>query len=107
MSQPPLTYQHFKNVFPTLMETYEKLGDEAQKSGPLDEKERAIAKLAIAVGAGLEGGVHAHARRGLDAGLTPEQIRHVVILALTTIGFPSMMKTFTWVEDVLETIDNK
>jgi 4-carboxymuconolactone decarboxylase len=49
----------------------------------------------------LEGAVHSHARRALDAGLKPDEIRHAVLLALTTIGFPSMMRTLTWVEDVL------
>ena len=101
MSQPPSTYMEFKNTYPDLTKAYENLGEECQKAGPLDPKERAIAKLAIAVGAGLEGAVHSHARRALDTGVTAGEIRHVVLLALTTIGFPSMMRTLTWVEDVL------
>lgn len=101
MSQPPKFYKEIKNRYPELIAAYENLGEHCQKAGTLGLKERAIAKLAIAIGAGLEGGVHSHARRALDAGLTPEEIRHVVLLGLTTIGFPSMMKTMAWVEDVL------
>jgi len=101
MSQPPKFYKEIKNRYPELIAAYENLGEHCQKAGPLNLKERAIAKLAIAVGAGLEGAVHSHARRALDAGLTPDEIRHTVLLGLTTIGFPSMMKTLAWVEDVL------
>jgi alkylhydroperoxidase/carboxymuconolactone decarboxylase family protein YurZ len=90
-----------KNRYPELIAAYENLGEHCQKAGPLNPKERAIAKLAIAIGAGLEGGVHSHARRALDAGLTPDEIRHTALLGLTTIGFPSMMKALAWVEDVL------
>lgn len=102
MSKPPSTYQKFKKKYPELVAAYETLGDECQKAGPLSVKERALAKLAIAVGAGLEGAVHSHTRRALDAGLAPDEIRHAVMLSLTTIGFPSMMRTLTWVEDVLK-----
>ncbi len=101
MSQPPSFYKDMKKRYPELFDAYENLGDECQKAGPLTPRERALAKLAIAVGAGLEGGVHAHTRRALDAGVTPEEIRHTVLLALTTIGFPSMMKAMAWIEDVL------
>jgi alkylhydroperoxidase/carboxymuconolactone decarboxylase family protein YurZ len=101
MSQPPSTYVEFKKKYTDLTNAYEILGRECQKAGPLNTKERAIAKLAIAVGAGLEGAVHAHARRALDAGVTGDELRHTVLLALTTIGFPSMMRTMTWVEDIL------
>lgn len=56
---------------------------------------------AIATGAWREGAVHSHTRRALAAGCTSDEIRHVVLLATTTLGFPSMMAVWTWVEDVL------
>ena len=37
--------------------------------------------------------------------LSEEQIRHAVLLAVTTIGFPSMMRARAWVEDVLSKND--
>ncbi|HSE40638.1 MAG TPA: carboxymuconolactone decarboxylase family protein [Acidobacteriota bacterium] len=101
MSEPPSTYLEFKKKYPNLTKVYEALGEECQKAGPLGTKERALAKLCIAIGAGLEGGVHSHTRRALDAGLETDQIRHAVLLSLTTIGFPAMMRTLTWVEDIL------
>ncbi|ODU25291.1 MAG: carboxymuconolactone decarboxylase [Verrucomicrobia bacterium SCN 57-15] len=84
------------------MRAYEALGEATQQAGPLDAKTRALAKLGIAVGAWREGAVHSHTRRALDAGCSPDEIRHVVLLATTTLGFPSMMAALTWVEDVLQ-----
>ena len=101
MSQPPSTYMEFKKKYTELTNAYEKLGAECQKAGPLSAKERALAKLAIAIGAGLEGAVHSHVNRALDAGLSADELRHVALLSTTTIGFPSMMRTLTWMEDVL------
>jgi alkylhydroperoxidase/carboxymuconolactone decarboxylase family protein YurZ len=49
-----------------------------------------------------EGAVHRHTRRALQAGCTPEEIRHVVRLAATTLGFPGMMAAWSWVDDVLQ-----
>ena len=58
-------------------------------------------KIGIAVGARLEGAVHSHVRRALEAGASADEIRHAVRLALTTIGFPTMMAALGWVNDVL------
>lgn len=102
LSKPPSTYRNFKKKYPELTSAYEHLGDQSQNAGPLTSRERALAKLAIAVGTGMEGAVHAHARRALDAGLSPDEIRHVALLSLTTMGFPTMMRAMTWIEDVLE-----
>jgi alkylhydroperoxidase/carboxymuconolactone decarboxylase family protein YurZ len=55
----------------------------------------------MAIGGRLEGAVHAHARRAVAAGATPAEIRHVVALAAPTVGFPTTVAAFTWVEDVL------
>ncbi len=101
MSQPPSFYMSFKNKYVDLAAAYENLGKECQKAGPLNSRERALAKLAIAIGAGLEGAVHSHTRRALDAGVSSDEIRHTVFLSMTTIGFPSMMKALAWIEDVL------
>jgi 4-carboxymuconolactone decarboxylase len=69
--------------------------------GPLDKKTRELVKLGIAIGNRHEGGTHSHTRRALDAGATPDEVRHVALMALTTIGFPAAMAALTWVEDIL------
>ena len=49
----------------------------------------------------MEGAVHSHTRRAVEAGCTSAEIRQVALLGTTTIGFPSMMKTLSWVEDII------
>jgi alkylhydroperoxidase/carboxymuconolactone decarboxylase family protein YurZ len=79
---------------------YESLGRACRTAGPLDGRTAALVKLGIAVGSRLEGAVHSHVRRSLEAGASPDACRHVVLLATTTIGFPAMMAALSWVEDV-------
>ena len=99
--QIPTRFQQFGKKYPAIMRAYEALGTATQEAGPLEAKTRCLVKLAIATGALREGAVHSHARRALAAGCRPDEIRHVVLLATTTLGFPSMMAVRTWVEDVL------
>jgi AhpD family alkylhydroperoxidase len=83
------------------MRAYEELSAASLGEGPLDRRSAELVKLGIAVGARLEGAVHAHTRRALEAGATADEIRHAVRLAVTTLGFPSMMAALAWVNDVL------
>jgi AhpD family alkylhydroperoxidase len=100
----PMRYVQFQKRHPRLFKAYDALGAAASAAGPLDGKTRALVKLAIAVGGQMEGAVHSHTRRALDAGCSPEQIQHVVLLGITTLGFPSMMKTLSWVDDILKPV---
>jgi alkylhydroperoxidase/carboxymuconolactone decarboxylase family protein YurZ len=99
----PARYQHFEKSYPSVMQAVEALGEVTQSAGPLDGKTRALVKLAIALGALREGAVHSHTRRALEVGCTPDELRHVGVLAITTIGFPGTMAAMSWVEDVLRT----
>src|SRR4030088_1248355 len=99
--QIPARYQHFQKNYSAVMQAVQALGEAAQSAGPLDSKTRALVKLAIAVGAMREGGGHRHTRRALGVDCTPDQLRHVGVLAITTIGFPSTMAAMSWVEDIL------
>ena len=83
-------------------DAYNRLGQAVVDAGPLDAKTERLVKLAIAVGASLEGAVHSHVRRGLSAGLTRDELRHVALLAITTIGWPSAVAAYAWIESVLE-----
>ena len=106
-TQLPARYQQFAKSYPTVMQAVEALGEATRGAGPLDQKTCALVKLAIAVGALREGAVHSHTRRALQAGCTPDELRHVGVLAITTIGFPSTMATMSWVEDILRTESSK
>jgi 4-carboxymuconolactone decarboxylase len=97
----PGRYLEFQKKFPSVYQAYDSLGAATASAGPLEGKTRALVKLAIAIGGQMEGAVHSHTRRAVEAGCTPEEIRHAVLLSTTTMGFPSMMKTLSWVEDII------
>lgn len=101
MPQLPEPFRRFERQNAAVVKAYEALGEACAKAGPLDAKTRELVKLGMAIGGRLEGAVHAHTRRALEAGATPEQIRHVVALAAPTVGFPTTVAAFTWVEEVL------
>jgi alkylhydroperoxidase/carboxymuconolactone decarboxylase family protein YurZ len=102
MPKPPEFYEDAKKRYPALFSSYEALGKAAKEAGPLDAKTAALVKLALALGAGFEGAAHSGARKALAAGASAEELRHVAILGVTTIGFPAMMRARAWVEDVLK-----
>lgn len=101
MSRPPKKFQQFMKKYHRVAEAYNQLGEACHSAGPLDEKTRALIKLGLSVGARMEGAVHSHVHKALDAGITPEEIRHAVVLAMPTLGLPTMMAAMTWVDDVL------
>jgi hypothetical protein len=68
--------------YPQVAEAYNQPGAACHSAGPLDEKTRTLVKIGLSVGARMEGAVHPHVRKALDAGLTPEEIRHAVMLAM-------------------------
>ena len=100
--QVPKRFLKFKESYPAVAKAYEQLGAAARGAGPLDAKTRALVGLAIAVGARHEGAVHSHTRKALEAGCRPVEIRHAVLLSVTTMGFPNMMAALSWVNDVLD-----
>lgn len=101
MSEIPKRYLKFKEDYPQVAEAYEAMGDAVHSAGTLDDRTRALIKLAISTGAKLEGAVHSHTRKAIKAGTTPEELRQVAILSLPTIGLPSMMAALSWIDDVV------
>lgn len=101
MTKLPSRYTKFFERYPEVGAAYRDLGDAVAEAGPLDPKARALVKLGIAVGARMEGAVHSHVRKSLEAGVTPDEIRHAVLQATTTLGFPGMMAALSWADDVL------
>lgn len=101
MAKLPKRFTDFTSGEPEIARAYSALGNAVHAAGPLDAHDRALVKLGIAVGAWQEGAVHSQVRKALEAGLTPEEIRHAALLAITTLGFPSTMAALSWVEDVV------
>ncbi|RKY94153.1 MAG: carboxymuconolactone decarboxylase family protein [Ignavibacteriae bacterium] len=102
MAQVPKRYLKFKEDYPEVLNAYEQMGDAVHNAGPLDEKTRALIKLAISTGARLEGAVHSHTRKAVKVGASREELRQVALLSLPTIGLPSMMAALSWIDDIIE-----
>jgi alkylhydroperoxidase/carboxymuconolactone decarboxylase family protein YurZ len=98
----PKIYQLFSEKYPEVLKAYEQLGEACRAAGPLEEKFQDLVKLGIAMGANSRGAVMSHTRKALAAGALPEEIAHVVLLSLTTIGFPKAMAAMGWVNEVVE-----
>jgi alkylhydroperoxidase/carboxymuconolactone decarboxylase family protein YurZ len=81
---------------------YEKLGEAVAEGGPLDANTRRLVKLALSIGCSSEGAVHSHIRRALAEGMNADQLRHVMLLAIPTLGLPTAVKALTWIDDILD-----
>ena len=102
MGKLPAPYERFQRIFRRVWKAYDSLGAAIHQEGPLDPKARELIKLGIAIGGRLDGAIRAHVRLGLDKGASPEEIRQVALLAITTSGFPTGMAALTAIEDVLK-----
>ena len=98
--KPPAAYDKFVSRFPKIGEAWE-LISEAGREGPLDEKTARLAKLAIAVGAMREGAIHANVRKALAIGITRAEIDQIIALSAGTLGLPSAVAVFSWVNERL------
>lgn len=101
MSKLPSHYSKFLKDYPEVGAAYKALGEASITAGPLDRKCVELIKLGVSTGARMESAVKSHARKAIEAGAAPDEIRHAVLAAITTIGFPTMMAALSWVEDVL------
>jgi len=99
---PVKQYHKMKERHPQLLDAVEALGEAASNAGPLSEKARQFVQLAAAAAIRSEGAVHSHARRAVNAGASPDEVRHAIMLLTSTIGFPTVVAAMTWVDDVLE-----
>jgi AhpD family alkylhydroperoxidase len=99
---PVKRYQLMKRRYPEVMTAVETLGEVTANAGPLDEKTKQLVQLAAAAALRSEGAVHSHSRRALQAGATPDEIHHALLLLTSTIGFPTVVAALSWVDDIVE-----
>lgn len=88
MKKQPTRYAALVRRHPRLGLAHELVTAVAEDAGPLDAPTRALLKLAMSVGAGLESGVRRHARGAARAGASAAAIEQTLLLGLTTLGFP-------------------
>lgn len=102
LKKPPKKYRAFVERYPELGEAWDLMHRAEEKAGPLDERTRRLIKLAVSIGAGREGSVHASARKALSMGILPEEIEQTVAVCSSVMGMPGTVAAFTWVRDVLD-----
>jgi alkylhydroperoxidase/carboxymuconolactone decarboxylase family protein YurZ len=101
MKYSPKYFNEFKKRYPGVARSFDRLGAECAKAGPIDEKTQHLIKLGVATALGHEGNVQKLAKRALEDGVSPDAIRQAVLLSTTTAGFPTMLAAMQWVEEVI------
>jgi AhpD family alkylhydroperoxidase len=102
MEKLPPQYRSIRERFKSYHEALSALGKAARESGPLDEKTGHLVQMAAAAATRSEGSVHSHARRAVEAGATPEELHHALLLITSTVGFPAVSAALSWVDDTLK-----
>jgi 4-carboxymuconolactone decarboxylase len=97
----PDVYTSFRDRHPGVAESLDGLGRATDEASALDERTARLVTLGIAVGGLAEGAVRSNVRKALEAGVSREEIRSVVLHAITTRGFPAAIAASQWMEDVL------
>ncbi len=97
----PQPVEDFRTEYAAVWKAFTELGDQCHQAGPLDEKTRRLVKIALSIGAGLEGGTHSAVRNALASGVKPQEIRHAAVLGITTLGLPATVRALTWINDCL------
>lgn len=95
----PDIVQKLADEKPDVWAAYNELGKTLGESGPLDAKTQRLIKLALAIGAGLEGAVRSHTRRGLKEGLHLDELQHAALLGVTTVGWPRAVAGLSWIDE--------
>lgn len=97
----PEIYTDYRERFQAVASAMDGLGAATAGAGPIDERTQRLIKLGLAIGAVAEGAVRSNARKALDLGVSPEELHHVAMLAITTCGLPTAIAGLQWIEEVL------
>ncbi|MDZ7760603.1 MAG: carboxymuconolactone decarboxylase family protein [Desulfovermiculus sp.] len=102
MRTMPKFYQKMQNEYQDVMQAVDQLGKTTKNAGPLDEKQAQLVQLGAAAALRSEGSVHSHVKRALDAGASPQEIRHALLVLISTIGYPNVAAAMSWADDILD-----
>lgn len=85
--------QYFIENHKDVYEAYQGFGKALHnEGGPLDEKTRALLKIAISTTCQYEYALRTHINKAVSSGCTREEIEHAILLTASTAGFPRMME---------------
>jgi AhpD family alkylhydroperoxidase len=97
----PEHYVSLRQRHKKFFEALDNLGKIVKDEGPIDEKTAHLIQLAAATALRAEGSVHSHVRRALEAGASPDEIYHAILVLTTTVGFPAVAAALSWADDLL------
>ncbi len=88
-------FTEFKAEFPEIHAREEALGREIHGAGgPLDDKTRALLKVAIAGASGHLRALETHLAKAREAGASEPELAHALLLLIPTCGFPAFMEAY-------------
>jgi alkylhydroperoxidase/carboxymuconolactone decarboxylase family protein YurZ len=85
---------------PEINEGLTNLRQKCEEGTNLDVKTAILIKLAVAVSAGLENTVKAHAVKALKLGVAEDQIEEIILINLASIGYAKAVAALNWVREV-------
>ncbi|WP_205739831.1 carboxymuconolactone decarboxylase family protein [Georgenia sp. SYP-B2076] len=97
----PDVYVSFRERFAEVVQRHDAVAAAVDAAGPLDERTIRLVKLGIAVGAQSDGAVRSNVRKALSAGASRAEVEQVVLLGLTTRGFPATVAAWQWLTEVV------
>ena len=101
MEKYPTWYASMAQRHPRFIKAVEDLGKVVRQEGPLDDKTAQLIQLAAAATLRSEGSVHSHAKRAIDEGAQPDEVRHAIMILTSTIGFPAVAAALSWIEEII------
>jgi alkylhydroperoxidase/carboxymuconolactone decarboxylase family protein YurZ len=101
MRYSPEYYINFNKRYPEAAKCFSDLATFTSKAGPLDKKTQRLVKLGVAIGVGTEGDLQNLTMQALEDGTSPDELRHAVLLSVTTAGFPAMIASIQLVEEII------
>lgn len=98
----PQVYVDFNDRFPDVAEAQGELARRIRERTPFDESTNRLLKLAMAIGSESEGAVRSNTRKALQHGASPDDLRALALLAVTTCGFPTCIAALRWMQQVFD-----
>lgn len=101
MSGPPDAFKDFVQRYPELGEAWSLMARAGETAGPLSEREQRLVKLGVSLGIWQRSVVRSAVRKGVKAGLSPDELEQGVALAAANIGLPRSVAASQWIREQL------
>ena len=96
-------FTRFKEEFPEVYAKHEALGKEIhEKAGPLEEQSRWLIKICISAACNHKRALATHVKKAKAAGVNDAEIKHALLLLISTAGFPTFMKAYGVMDNLVD-----